>query len=113
MDELEGLLSTDAGVFTVTIRRNPEPEPVAEVRPRRRQFSKTTREWLLRVQQHRCAICRGPLSFFESHIDHIVPLVAGGTDDIANLQLTHMGCNLRKGSGRGPYDKQQERMPWA
>lgn len=32
------------------------------------------------------------------HIDHIVPLARGGTNDSANLQLLCETCNLRKGS---------------
>lgn len=82
-------------------------------RARRNRLPKTTRDRLLRVQDHRCAICRGPLGFYESHIDHIIPVALGGSDDWNNLQLTHMTCNLRKGAGRGPHDAGQERMPWA
>lgn len=29
-------------------------------------------------------------------IDHIVPRALGGTDDLANLQMAHFGCNQRK-----------------
>lgn len=29
-------------------------------------------------------------------IDHIVPLSQGGTNDLTNLQLAHLRCNLRK-----------------
>jgi hypothetical protein len=38
-----------------------------------------------------------PLS---ASIDHIVPLVAGGTDDHSNLQLAHLFCNLHKNAFR-------------
>lgn len=30
--------------------------------------------------------------------DHIVPRSCGGTDDLANLQLAHAGCNATKGN---------------
>lgn len=30
------------------------------------------------------------------HFDHIIPLVAGGTDDVNNIQLTCQLCNLAK-----------------
>lgn len=30
-------------------------------------------------------------------VDHIVPLHLGGTDDRANVQASHLGCNIAKG----------------
>jgi 5-methylcytosine-specific restriction endonuclease McrA len=113
MDELTGLLKLPGGTYRVTME--PVPEPSKETRrDPRTSYGKVTRIHLLSVQGHRCAICRGPLGLYESHVDHIVPRSAGGTDDYSNLQLTHMNCNLRKGAGkRSPYDADtQEPMPW-
>ncbi len=31
-------------------------------------------------------------------IDHIVPVSHGGTDDLDNLRLTHLTCNVRRGA---------------
>lgn len=31
-------------------------------------------------------------------IDHVVPIVDGGGDTRANVQLAHWGCNSRKGA---------------
>ena len=45
------------------------------------------------------------------HLDHIVPRCEGGRDDIGNLQVTHAGCNLRKGDGT--RDPNQPRRPKA
>jgi 5-methylcytosine-specific restriction endonuclease McrA len=112
MEDITGLLSTEDGTYAVTIR----PMSRVEVEPVKRPrvaYPKTMRTRLIEAQSHRCAICGGPLSFYDSHIDHIIPRAANGTDDFSNLQLTHMSCNLRKGSGRGPHDPDQERMPWA
>jgi len=45
-----------------------------------------------------CVECRGlgtlndPLT-----VDHIVPLSAGGSNALANLQVMHRSCNSRKG----------------
>ena len=36
---------------------------------------------------------RRPLS---ASIDHIVPRIAGGADDLGNLQIAHLFCNLHK-----------------
>ena len=74
-------------------------------------FPRSTRRGLLDAQDHRCAICYGPLGLWDSHIDHIVPRIAGGTDDFSNLQLTHGSCNLSKGAGQ--MLRNQQRMPWA
>lgn len=31
-------------------------------------------------------------------VDHRIPVAAGGTDDLANLQLAHRSCNREKGA---------------
>jgi 5-methylcytosine-specific restriction endonuclease McrA len=31
-------------------------------------------------------------------LDHVVPLVAGGLHDPANVRLAHLTCNSRKGA---------------
>ena len=31
-------------------------------------------------------------------VDHVVPLSRGGCDTLDNVQIAHLGCNLRKGS---------------
>ncbi len=51
---------------------------------------------LFRKQHGRCAICGEKLKRY--HIDHIVPLKLGGTNNPHNLQLTHGKCNQRKGA---------------
>ncbi len=43
------------------------------------------------------------MSFAATHpmgptIDHKIPLAAHGGHDDENLQLTHLGCNARKGA---------------
>lgn len=107
MDEIAGLLRTADGTFTVTITRHSEESPST---PKRKTFPKHLRIRLLNLQEYRCAICQGAMGYYDTHIDHIVPIRAGGTDDISNLQLTHMHCNLRKGQR---HDPGQEVMPWA
>lgn len=51
----------------------------------------------------RCGLCGGRVDMALKHpdalfgsIDHIVPLSRGGTNDLANLQLAHLRCNLEK-----------------
>jgi 5-methylcytosine-specific restriction endonuclease McrA len=54
-----------------------------------------------RLQRGRCAYCPRRLTRF--HIDHIFPLVLGGSNFPRNLQLTCESCNTSKG-GRDPLD---------
>lgn len=44
-----------------------------------------------------CAICRKWVQPRYASMDHIVPIIRGGTHTYDNLQLTHLRCNLRKG----------------
>lgn len=50
----------------------------------------------------KCLICNGWLRFNNhsgkgANIEHIFPRVLGGTNDLANLALTHPRCNGEKG----------------
>jgi hypothetical protein len=56
-------------------------------------------------EQGLCAICRTDLSPHRTphsmrRYDHIVPLAAGGLNDITNLQLLCRACNLTKSADR-------------
>jgi 5-methylcytosine-specific restriction endonuclease McrA len=48
-------------------------------------------EW----QKGKCAYCRKAVGK-RPHVDHIVPIAKGGTNDRRNLQITCGPCNLRK-----------------
>jgi 5-methylcytosine-specific restriction endonuclease McrA len=52
----------------------------------------------------RCGICRRLVGTTHDwphpkspSIDHIIPLSEGGDDSRANVQLAHLGCNVKKG----------------
>lgn len=49
-------------------------------------------------QEGRCKVCAS--DFFETgyHVDHVVPLAAGGSNGPENLQLLCPTCNVRKGA---------------
>lgn len=54
---------------------------------------------------HRCQLCRRKVDMSLTgtdpkapSIDHVVPLIDGGDDTRANVQLAHFGCNSRKGA---------------
>ena len=60
-------------------------------------------DFLLERQHGMCGICYRPLPYppdgGKVHVDHIIPVSVGGTDDRENLQATHAECNLEKGDG--------------
>lgn len=52
-----------------------------------------------------CGICSGAVDPERAYpdplspsLDHIVPLSMGGAHSLANTQLAHLGCNVRKGA---------------
>ena len=62
------------------------------------------REWLpkaIRCQvaakyKYKCRYCGRSAREVKTHVDHVVPLSRGGTDDIENLCLACVECNLKK-----------------
>lgn len=84
-------------------RRN-NPEKIRTIKRRRRarklgaggaHNSKDIAE-IRKLQRNRCARCRLSLKGKEVHVDHIIPLARGGTDDRRNLQLLCASCNHQK-----------------
>ncbi len=55
------------------------------------------------AQRGRCGYCRQRVARPAAHLDHIVPLAAGGAHDRRNVQFLCAPCNLRKGA-RDPVD---------
>lgn len=51
---------------------------------------------IAKSQKYRCAYCRIKITSADWHVDHIIPVSRGGSDDPKNLQLTCASCNLRK-----------------
>ena len=52
---------------------------------------------ILELQRHRCAACRRSVRG-SYHIDHIIPIARGGTNDRRNIQILCPTCNLSKGA---------------
>lgn len=63
---------------------------------------------ILSAQDHRCAYCRTDLRKAKRHLDHIMPLSRGGSNDPSNLQWLCAPCNLSKGA-KDPIDFARER----
>jgi hypothetical protein len=62
----------------------------------RRSFNLADLAEILKAQKNRCAACRTSLSRAKKHVDHIVPVARGGSNERANLQYLCQRCNLRK-----------------
>lgn len=58
------------------------------------RVSKKNIQFLYDLQQKQCAYCPRSLADTGYHVEHIVPLAAGGTNRIANLCLACPRCNL-------------------
>lgn len=63
---------------------------------------------ILTAQGHRCAYCKADLKRKKRHLDHIMPLALGGSNDRTNLQYLCVPCNLAKGA-KDPIDFAQSR----
>ena len=58
------------------------------------------RRFVIERAHNRCEYCRlsqmGQVATF--HIDHVIPLIAGGQTEADNLALACVSCSLRKGA---------------
>lgn len=54
---------------------------------------------LLELRGDKCPVCGNVLDASTCEIDHIYPVVTGGTYEIDNLQLVCPKCNITKGTG--------------
>ena len=55
---------------------------------------RNTRARILYRDQWTCQCCGAPAT----HVDHVRPVLFGGTDDEANLQALCVNCNMAKGA---------------
>lgn len=61
---------------------------------------------ILRLQKGKCSCCRSKLTAY--HVDHIIPIARGGSNDKLNLQILCPPCNLKK-NDKDPLDFMQSR----
>lgn len=59
-------------------------------------YPESTKEDLLRKQNHRCCICGGELQHDNAELDHVVPWSLVGDELKDNLQMLCVTCNRRK-----------------
>lgn len=90
-----------------TARRNRK----ARERNAKGQLSRGIRKALYAAQRGRCPVCKDALAMDgvqKCHIDHVVPLAAGGTHTDDNVQLLCPECNVSKGA-KDPLEFMQSR----
>lgn len=77
---------------------------------RRRKFSALERRIVTSRAYGQCEYCCCPLDFSPESFDleHIVPLVKGGSNELGNLALSCGGCNARKYDKTVGYDAQTD-----
>lgn len=78
-----------------------DPDFRSKENARRRKYRKHLSD-LMEDYAGMCGICGEDMFGLESdsdiHVDHIVPVSRGGTDDYDNLQPAHAVCNIKKGA---------------
>jgi HNH endonuclease len=64
----------------------------------RRKFNLFEKSFVQKRAHHCCEYCKFPMSYSHDsfHIEHIIPLVLGGTNELINLALACDGCNSFK-----------------
>ena len=72
-------------------------------------WPKGLRQELMRRQGNRCVCCGCRLSVYNCEIDHMDPVIRGGSNDKDNLQVLCRPCNMRK----GPQTDQEFRERYA
>ncbi|MFM8292967.1 MAG: HNH endonuclease, partial [Microcystaceae cyanobacterium] len=63
---------------------------------------KTVRDYVLQRDRHRCQSCGKSGETITLQIDHIIPLAAGGSNDLSNLQTLCANCNRLKSAKFDP-----------
>lgn len=64
----------------------------------RKHYSQDVRKILYDKANGKCAICGKSLLFSDITLDHIIPLIQNGKDEVENLQVCCYECNQIKGS---------------
>lgn len=73
-----------------------ENKKMASTSKRNKGIKRKDRQYILDTNDNKCSICGRRFDKKYLHIDHIVPLAKGGRNEISNLQILCVECNLKK-----------------
>jgi 5-methylcytosine-specific restriction endonuclease McrA len=59
-------------------------------------------EVIIQRTNGKCHICGKKVSKRTMSLDHLIPIAQGGPTITANLGLSHLKCNMKRGNGRIP-----------
>ena len=91
---LVSLWTADALIWVMLVTRSNE----RRIRPTKRlTWPKGLKRSLMRRQDNTCAYCGYRRIAASMDIDHIIPVVRGGSNEESNLQVICSRCNQRKG----------------
>lgn len=76
-------------------RDRPRPEP-SDYERRRRAFAAKTRDLFVQLVVRDGAACARCGSTERLTVDHVIPMIRGGSDELSNLQTLCKSCNSAK-----------------
>jgi hypothetical protein len=78
----------------------------------RQPIPASVRAQVLNRDRHTCYYCGARGSNVRFHMDHVVPVSWGGTNDLANLVTACSRCNLKKGATvTGAWESKKDELP--
>ena len=89
-------------------QRNRDYEADQKRKRQMRYISAVKRTQVLERDSYRCVYCSADLRVEPLAIDHKIPVSAGGTNDVDNLQATCRTCNARKKGFTSPDSDTRE-----
>ncbi len=69
------------------------------------------RDYIKRRDGSRCGICARDMDASVAEIDHIIPKILGGPDDLNNYQFSHSACNKKKSACQTGHPPRHSSMP--
>ncbi len=111
-----GAVSVRAADGLIWLMRNVRPDARRVPPTKRINWPKWVKPALMRRQGGICLYCGYRRTAGNLEIEHIIPAVRGGSNEMDNLQLTCRPCNLRKGPQtdqefRARYSRLVPRIP--
>lgn len=86
-----GIVTPKYSAFLAAPKNSQKSRP-----PKRKSISKSIRHEVFKRDEFKCVECGATKEDTRLHIDHILPVSQGGSDELDNLQTLCEECNLAK-----------------